>query len=302
MPITYLEDYELKKHTTFKIGGKAKRLFIPETTEELIEILHNACSPVILGGCSNVLISSDGINGEVILTTELKRFEILGRKISADCGVRVPVLSRAAQKNGLSGFEFMAGFPGTTGGVVLMNASAHGQSVCETFYRCRVFDMNKKEVLTLEKKDMLFEYRKSILSSKNYILLDAEFELKEQEPELIAKQMQKNINFRKEKQPGLTLPNAGSVFKNPPGDSAGRLLEEAGARGLKEGGAKIWEGHCNFIVNYENAQSRDVLCLMYKMYNMVKEKFNIKLEPEIRFIGKANEEESKLWNMMLKKL
>ena len=107
--------------------------------------------------------------------------------------------------------------------------------------------------------------------------------------------MQRNLEFRKQRQPSLSLPNCGSVFKNPPNDSAGRLLDLAGAKELTEGGAKVWEDHANFIINYDNADSKDVLNLMHKMYNMVKNKYTIELKPEIKFIGIKEAEEQKIW-------
>lgn len=301
MSLECLNDYDLKKHTTFKIGGKAKRTYFPETSDELITLLEKLRNPIVLGGCSNVLISSNGVDSDVILTNRLDNFEFNHNKVTAQCGVRIPILSKSAQKLGLSGFEFMACFPGTVGGVVCMNASAHGQFVSDTCISCRVFDLDEKKVLHLEKSDLKFSYRSSVLSEKNYILLDTVFELKKDVPEKILSLMKKNIEFRKEKQPGLSLPNAGSIFKNPDGDSAGRLLEEAGARGLNYGGARVWDGHCNFIVNENNAQSKDVSYLMNKMYNMVKEKSGIKLEPEIRYIGNPDREEEELWDTILKK-
>lgn len=302
MTVDCLVDCELKKYTTFKIGGCARRLFLPKTIDELVEVLKDSDSCIILGGCSNVLIASGGIESDVILTKELNNFKFQDTDVIADCGVMVPILSRAAQKNGLSGFEFMACFPGSVGGVVYMNASAHNQFVSDTFVECRVFDLDSKQILRLAKKDMCFAYRDSVLSRKNYILLDARFKLIQKQPEVISELMKKNIDARKEKQPGLSVPNAGSIFKNPPNDSAGRLLEAAGVKGMSVGGARVWDRHCNFIVNYQNADSYDVLALMNKMYKLVKEKFNVTLEPEVRFLGKASEEESKLWNMMLKKL
>lgn len=295
------ENYELKKHTTFKIGGCAKRAFFPENVEEFCELLKELEHPIVLGGCSNVLISSEGVDEDVILTSGMKEFKTDGCKIFADCGVRVPLLARNAQKEGLSGFEFMVGFPGTVGGVVYMNASAHNQFISDTCISAKVFDLAEKKVVNLSKKEMNFSYRHSVLCTKNYILLSAEFELNKNDPQTINELMERNIEFRKLRQPNLATPNAGSVFKNPQNDSAGRLLELAGVKGLKSGGAKVWLGHANFIVNNDNAISKDVSHLMNKMYNTVKEKYAIMLEPEVRYIGNADREEEELWDTMLKR-
>lgn len=294
------ENYELKKHTSFKIGGCARRVYFPETPEAFAELLGKLENPVVLGGCSNVLVSDDGIDADVILTTKMNEFSFEGNKVHAMCGVKVQKLSKEAQEHSLTGFEFMIGFPGTVGGAVCMNASAHSQAVSDTFLKCRVFDMEKKKILELSKEDMKFAYRHSVIQCANYVLLDAEFELRLGDAQEIGSVMQRNLDFRKEKQPNLVLPNAGSVFRNPANDSAGRLLEKAGVKGMKQGGASVWQGHANFVVNDGNATSKDISNLINKMYNMVKEKYTIELLPEIKFIGN-NEEEVELWNTMLKK-
>ena len=294
-----IENYDLKKHSTFKIGGCAKRAFFPETEEEMVQLLTDLKEPVVLGGCSNVLVSDNGIDGDVIITTKMKHFETENNRIKARCGVKVPMLAREAEQKGLSGFEFMIGFPGSVGGAVYMNASAHSQSISDTFKKCCVFDLDNKKLLELNKDEMQFSYRKSVLQTKNYVLLNAEFELIPQAKEEISAIMQRNLEFRKGKQPSLTMPNAGSIFRNPPNDSAGRLLEKAGVKGLKQGGAQVWLGHANFIVNLENAAASDVLKLMNKMYNEVKNKYTIELVPEVKFVGTKTKEEEELWNTLL---
>lgn len=299
MTCNYIENYELKNHTTFKIGGLAQRVFFPETIEQLCELLQTLHNPLILGNCSNVLVSSKGIEQDVILTSKLNKFEVSNNIITAQCGVKVPMLSKEAESHALSGFEFMIGFPGSVGGAVVMNASAHSQAVSDTFKTCRVFDIDAKKILELNKDEMKFGYRHSVLQEKNYTLLEVKFELRPLAKEEITAVMQRNLDFRKDRQPSLVLPNAGSIFKNPPNDSAGRLLEKAGVKGLREGGAQVWLGHANFIVNVENATSKDVSLLMNKMYNMVKDKYTIKLVPEVKFIGIKSKEEEDLWDTML---
>ena len=297
----FKENYELKKHTSFKIGGSAKRAFFPVNIDEFAQLLTELENPVVLGNCSNVLISSQGIDGDVILTSKMNSFEVVNNTITAQCGVKVPMLSREAENSCLSGLEFMIGFPGSVGGAVYMNASAHSQSVSDTFKLCTAFDTETKKIVELNKDDMQFGYRKSVLQEGRYILLEAKFELTPASKEEITSVMQRNLNFRKDRQPSLTTPNAGSIFRNPPNDSAGRLLEKAGVKGLKIGGAQVWLGHANFIVNVENATSTDVSQLMNKMYNEVKDKYTIKLEPEVKFVGIKSKEEDELWDTMLNK-
>ena len=164
----FVENYELKKHSTFKIGGNAKRAFFPTSTEEFVELLKELQNPIVLGGCSNVLISSQGIEQDVILTTKLNTYKIENNRIQTQCGVKVPMLAKEAENNGLSGIEFMIGFPGTVGGAVCMNASAHSQSISDTFLSCKIFDTEKKEVIELKKDEMNFGYRHSILQEKPY--------------------------------------------------------------------------------------------------------------------------------------
>jgi len=296
-----IENYELKSHTTFKIGGMAKKAFFPTSLEEFCMLLDRLENPVILGNCSNVLISSQGVEQDVIMTTKLNNFYVDKNIIVAQCGVKVPMLAREAESNGLSGFEFMIGFPGSIGGAVYMNASAHSQAVSDTFKSCRVYDLDNKRVLDLNKEELEFGYRSSILQHKKYILLEAVFELRPSSKEEITNIMQRNLEFRKGKQPNLAMPNVGSIFKNPPNDSAGRLLEKAGVKGLKIGGAQVWLGHANFIVNVENATSTDVSQLINKMYNEVKERYTIELLPEVKFIGVKTKEEEEIWNTLLNK-
>jgi UDP-N-acetylmuramate dehydrogenase len=231
----------------------------------------------------------------------MNNFSVENNRIYAECGVKVPMLAKTAEENSLSGMEFMIGFPGSIGGAVYMNASAHSQSISDTFVNCRIFDLEKKEIITLNKEEMKFGYRTSIMQSKQYVLLDANFELRIENKDEISSIMKRNLDFRKDRQPNLATPNAGSIFKNPANDSAGRLLEKAGVKGLKCGGASVWLGHANFIINDNNATSKDVSNLMNKMYNMVKTKYTIELIPEVRFIGKKSKEEVELWNTMLKK-
>lgn len=296
----FFENYELKKHTTFKIGGKARKVWFPESIDEFCELLKTVKNPIVLGNCSNVLISSQGVDSDVIITTSMKNFSVEKNIITAECGVKAPMLARAAQEAGLSGFEFMI-FPGSVGGVVYMNASAHNQFVSDTCVEAEVFDIETGKILNLNKKELNFSYRHSILQEKKYILLRAKFEMKIGEKEAVTALMERNTAFRKDKQPNLAQPNAGSVFKNPENDSAGRLLEKAGAKGLAEGSACVWHGHANFIVNNGGASSRDVSNLMNKMYNIVKEKYRIELTPEIEYIGTPEKDEKVIWDTMLKR-
>ena len=295
----HFTNFELKNYTSFKIGGKAQNVYFPENTAEFIELLEKLENPLVLGGMSNVLISSLGIEQDVILTKKLNHYEVNNDEIYAQAGVMGPILSRIATEKSLSGMEFMCGFPGTIGGIVAMNAGAHKQCISDIFLEANVFDKNSKKIYTFTKEDMSFDYRKSIILDKNFIILDAKFKLISKEQSQIISRVNENQNFRKEKQPNLSTPNCGSVFRNPTNESAGRLLEEVGAKDFIVGGAKVYEKHANFIINFDNATSTDVSKLIKKMYNEVNNKFSIKLKPEVRFIGNMNEEEKEIWNELL---
>lgn len=298
MDVEVKENYSVKNLTSFKIGGEVEKLFFPKTQQEFIFLLKTLKNPLIFGSWSDVLISSKGIKGNVISTAKLEKFEIKGTKVYADCGVKGPKLAQEVAEKSLTGFEFMIGFPGSVGGNIYMNASAHSQSISDFLVSVCVFDTNKKEVLVIEKKDLQFGYRDSLLQKKPYVLLSAEFDLKKADKTQIEALIKRNLDFRKTHQPSLAIPNAGSIFKNPENDSAGRLLDKAGVKEFQVGDAKIWENHANFIVNTENATSSDVLELMLKMYTAVKEKYTIKLEPEVKYFGEKSAREKEICNII----
>lgn len=300
MEIEVRENYPVKNLTAFKIGGKVDKLYFPATQQEFIYLLNTLDSPLIFGSWSNVLVSSNGIKTAAISTAKLNSIVIKGKRVFADCGVKGPKLSQMAMESELSGFEFMIGFPGSIGGNIYMNASAHAQSISDTIVSACVYDLKNKEVINLDKNDLKFGYRTSILQNKPYVLLSAEFDLKKSSKAQVEGLMNRNLEFRKTHQPSLAIPNCGSTFKNPENDSAGRLLDKAGAKEFTVGGAKVWENHANFIVNASNATSTDVLELMFKMYEEVKTKYTIDLSPEIRYVGEKSQREEELCNIMYK--
>jgi UDP-N-acetylmuramate dehydrogenase len=280
------ENFEIKNLTTYKIGGKVKKVYFPETVAEFSELLRTLDDYIVLGNCSNVLISSNGCNKEIIMTTELKNFEIRGLKVFASCGVKGPLIAQKTAEAELSGFEFMIGFPGTIGGEIYMNASAHGQCISDCLTQCCLFDRESKEIVYKTKDEMGFDYRKSVLQEGRYILLHAEFDLQKGTKEDIDDLISRNLEFRKSIQPSLATPNAGSVFKNPPNDSAGRLLDKAGVKTFDLPRAKVWDNHANFLT------------LMLMMYNAVKNQYTIGLKPEIIFLGDKTKKEEELWNIL----
>ena len=291
--LDYKENFEIKNLTSFKVGGAIARTYFPESIEEFVKTIEKEPDAFVAGNLSNVLASSDGYDGALILTKKMDKIDFKGSKVIAGAGVRGTKLSKLALENGLSGLEFMIAFPGSVGGEVFMNAGAHGQMIADVLKSAKVY-CPQKGVITLSNSDMEFSYRTSICQRKPYSVLEAEFELTETSQDKIQEKMNENLSFRQNKQPSLTLPNCGSTFRNPEGDSAGRLLDEAGVKGLKIGGAYVWENHANFIINDGSATSLDILELMYEMYSRVKEKFNVELKPEVRYLGGKNEKEVEL--------
>lgn len=300
MEIEVKENYEIKNLTTFKVGGNVKQIYFPANQQEFVYLLKTIKNPLILGGGSNVIFSSQGYDGVVISTIKMSQIFVRGRKILVECGVKGPFASQAAYNSSLSGFEFMIGFPGTLGGNIFMNAGAHGQNISDTFTKACLYDLKTKEVVYFEKEQMKFGYRTSILQNGRYILLGAEFDLKKNSQEVIKELMDRNLEFRKNIQPSLATPNAGSVFKNPENDSAGRLLDKAGVKSFEINGVKVWEKHANFIVNTGDGTSEDILELIYRMYKQVKDTYTIELEPEVRFIGKRTKREEEICKQIYK--
>lgn len=286
-------NYDIKKSTSFKIGGKIARMYFPVSVEEFVAIKQEESEAFVVGNLSNILVSSDGYDGALICTKKMDNISFDGSIVTAGAGVRGTKLSKLALEKGLSGLEFMVAFPGSVGGEVFMNAGAHGQVIADVLISAQVY-CPEKGVITLTNKDFEFSYRTSICQSKPYSVLEAKFQLISESLDAIQEKMNENLTFRQNKQPSLILPNCGSTFRNPQGDSAGRLLEAAGAKGLVSGGAHVWENHANFIINDGDASSLDILRLMDEMYSRVKEKFNIELKPEVRYLGGNNEEEVRI--------
>lgn len=293
MLVDVQNNYPLKNLTSFKIGGNAEHMYFPQTVNEMVYLLKTLDKPLVMGNWSNALVSSQGIEGNVISTQFLNKIEkVSPTRLLIEAGVKGPMASQFAAENGLSGFEFMSGFPGSIGGNLYMHASASGQAISDRLLHVNLFDYVKKCEVQIPKEELEFVYRSSLLQKLPVIALSAEFELESKNPEEIKKQIKENLEFRRSHQPTLALPNVGSIFKNPEGHSAGALLDDVGAKSFSVCGAKVWENHANFIVNpNKNATSSDVLELMFKMYNAVKEKHGIKLHPEVKYFGKQTERE-----------
>jgi len=287
----------LSKHTTYGIGGPAEIMVFPENKTDLIQIIRTARKmnqPVsILGSGSNILISDNGIKGVVIsLKNTLKLIEIENQKLYAECGSMLGRIVKQAVKHNLIGLENLNGVPGTLGGALVMNAGAWGGEISENLVQVELIDEDGK-LRYLQKNEINFSYRQSSFNKKD-ILLSAEFLLKKADKEIINKNFVEAQTGRKSTQP-LNKRSAGSLFKNPKGHSAGKLIDEAGLKGFSIGQAKISDKHANFFINEGNASSKDMLQLIKKAHQTVKEKFNINLELEVKLMGFNKSEVEGLW-------
>ena len=278
----------LAAHTTLKIGGPADLFVLAENQDDLRLLITEAAKrkiPLfILGNGSNLLISDRGIRGLVVkLTGEFKNIVLNGCEITAGAGAMLPVLAVRTAKAGLSGLELLAGIPGTVGGALVMNAGALGQCIGDAVQSVTVFDRTG-QVKVLSREEMAFAYRRSILQERDYLIAAVKLSLSPGEREELQKNLQAAVAKRKRSQP-LSMPNAGSIFRNPKEFAAGRLIEELGFKGFKQGQAAVSELHANFIVNEGGATAQDVLQLIKLIQARVQEKYHILLEPEIKVIG-----------------
>lgn len=304
--IEHLNDYNLLPYNTLRIESVAQDVYIPANTDEFALLLANLDNPLIIGRGSNLLLSSSGIKRPVILTKNLNKVSVNSPYIEAQAGVQAPKLAQMALELKLTGFEFLSCLPATIGGAVCMNAGAIGQSISDTFLCAEIYDSNEDKIKEFSAEDMKFSYRNSICKNQDrFYLLSAKFKLKEASTfDEIQKLMDENINKRKSSQPDLKEPNIGCVFKNPTVNgekhSAGKLLDECGLKSSPVGGAMVYHNHANFIINFNNATSFDYLSLMKKMQDCVFDKFNIRLEPEIIYIG-DDKKELELWKEISQK-
>lgn len=284
----YHKNASMKEHTTFKIGGKADVLVLPETKEELLFVLKSAKQnevPVfVLGKGSNLLVSDEGIEGAVVSLSKLDKVEINGEKIKCGAGQKLSALCVEALNAGLTGLEFAYGIPGSVGGALFMNAGAYGGEMSQVVTGAYCLDEDGNEVY-LDASQMNFSYRNSVFKQKELIIVEAELKLNFGKTESIKEKMQELLSRRKEKQP-LEYPSAGSTFKRPEGNFAGTLIEKNGLKGCTVGGAMVSKKHAGFIINYDNACAKDVLELIDSVKNTVYSGDKIMLEPEVIFVGR----------------
>ena len=279
----------LKKCTTYRVGGNAKYIAYPKDINSLVKLIkylkNKSIKYKILGNGSNLLFSEKEYDGVLIKLSELDELEFIGKtKLKVGAGYNLIKLSILTAKKGLTGLEFASGIPGTVGGSVFMNAGAYKSDMGYVVERVKVLTPDLK-IIYLENKEMDFHYRTSFLKKHpEYICLEVIIKLQKGKKEAIEEVIKDRRQRRLTSQP-LEYPSAGSVFRNPTDDFAGRLIEESGLKGEKHGGAMISSKHANFIVNYKNAKAEDIKYLIELAHDKVKENYDIDLKIEQEFVN-----------------
>ncbi|AKL96708.1 UDP-N-acetylenolpyruvoylglucosamine reductase MurB [Clostridium aceticum] len=283
-----LLDEPMKKHTSFKIGGPADILLMPQKVEEIQQAIAlckaEGAEYFVMGNGSNLLVRDKGMRKVVIKIAEKFNDVTISEKgVVAQAGILLSTLSKRVLQKSLKGFEFASGIPGTLGGAITMNAGAYGGEMKDVVERCKVLDQ-EGEVLDLSFEELELGYRSSIIQKKNYIVLEVTMKFEEGKYEDIKAITDDLTQKRTTKQP-LHLPSAGSTFKRPPGYFAGKLIQDAGLKGARVGDAQVSDLHSGFIVNIGQATAADVLNLMALIQKKVFEQFAVELQPEVRIVG-----------------
>ena len=285
----YEKDVLLKNYTTYRVGGKAKYIVYPKNVDSLVRLIKylktNRIKFKVLGNGSNLLFSDKEYDGVLIKLSEFNDIKFLAKnKVKVGAGYNLIKLSLVTAKKSLTGLEFASGIPGTVGGSVFMNAGAYKSDMGYVVESVKVLtpDLN---IINLENKEMNFHYRTSFLKTHpNYICLEVIIKLNKGKKDAIEEVIKERRKRRLESQP-LEYPSAGSVFRNPENDFAGRLIEESGLKGKRQGGAMISSKHANFVINYKNAKAEDIKSLIELAHDKVLENYNIDLKIEQEFVN-----------------
>ena len=277
----------MSRHTTFRTGGPADLLVQPKAEQiaPILEICRNEEIPwTIIGNGSNLLVGDGGIRGVVLeIGKQMSDIAIEGTVITAGAGAMLSSIASRAAAAELTGMEFASGIPGSLGGAVVMNAGAYGGEMKDILQKVTVLTP-EGTVQTLSVEELELSYRHSIIPEKGYLVISAVLKLQSGNADEIQSIMDDLKEKRVSKQP-LEYPSAGSTFKRPEGYFAGKLIQDAGLRGFRVGGAQVSEKHCGFIINRDQATSTDICQLMQQVSEIVYEKFGVRLEPEVKKIG-----------------
>lgn len=285
-----IENAPMSKYTSFKCGGNASLLIIPDSIGGIKMIIdfcrEKGIEPLIIGNGSNLLVTDGGINGVVIkIGLKVSKIELLDETtVYCEAGASMKSLCMFALENSLSGLEFAYGIPGTVGGGVYMNAGAYGGEMKDVLFSVNHIDKNGN-FGSFEKDELNLSYRHSAYTDNGYTILSSILKLKKADKAEIKEAMDDKLRRRKEKQP-LEYGSAGSTFKRPEGYFAGALIEQSGLKGYTVGGAQVSEKHAGFVINKSGATATDVITLICDVQDKVYEKFGVKLETEVKIIGK----------------
>lgn len=278
----------MSRHTTFRVGGTAECMVLIEQEEELLKLVPylNQIEEnyFILGNGSNLLVGDKGYRGVIIKLGEgMNRITVEGERIYAQAGALLSKTAAVARDAELAGMEFAAGIPGSIGGGVVMNAGAYDGEMKQITESVKVMDKEGK-ILVLDNDTMEFGYRTSIIKNRPFIVLEVALRMRSGKKDDIQAKMDELMEKRRSRQP-LNYPSAGSTFKRPEGYFAGKLIMDAGMRGYRIGDAQVSDKHCGFIVNIGNASAADIREVIEEVQEKVKERFHVRLEPEIIFLG-----------------
>lgn len=275
-------------HTTFRVGGPADCLLQPENEEQLKSVqkyLQAVGIPwFVTGNGSNLLVSDQGYAGAVLqIGQKMSRITVEDCILRVQAGASMAQAARAALEYGLTGLEFASGIPGTVGGGVVMNAGAYGGEMSQVVEQVNVIDCHG-ERMELQNETMEFGYRSSVIRDNPFIVTEVIFRLEKVDRDQIRSTMEELAARRREKQP-LEYPSAGSTFKRPEGNFAGKLIMDAGLRGFQIGGARVSDKHCGFIINTGGATARDIRDVIVRVQEQVKDRFHVELETEVVLLG-----------------
>ena len=283
----------MKKHTSFKVGGNAD-LFISvcsfQELQQAIEYAKTKQIPfMIIGNGSNILVRDKGIRGlvikiDILLLNIIEKDDFI--EVSVGSGNKLMALAVSLKDKGISGLEELSGIPGTVGGAIYMNAGAYGKEMKDIVTSTKCID-TEGNIIELSNEQQQFEYRKSIFSKKNYIILETKLKLQKGDRQQIEEKMKDFFKQRKEKQP-LEFPSAGSTFKRQEGVITAKLIDESGLKGYKIGDAMVSEKHAGFIINTGNATAKDIIELINYVKEKIYKNYGIKIEEEIKIIGETD--------------
>ncbi|MEE0773121.1 MAG: UDP-N-acetylmuramate dehydrogenase [Anaerovoracaceae bacterium] len=284
-----LSDVPMVRHTSFRAGGRADIMVVPRSVEELREILgvlaQGEYPYMILGNGSNVLVRDGGYRGTIVkIGDAFNKIKAEGERLICGAGALLSTAARAAAEESLAGMEFASGIPGSIGGAVFMNAGAYGGEMKNIIERVRLISEDGSEDRFVTAEELMMGYRHTALHESGEIVVEAVLKLEKGDMDSIKSRMSELTAQRNSKQP-VSFPSAGSFFKRPEGYFAGKLIQDAGLKGLSVGGAQVSQLHSGFIINRENATATDILQLMEIVQQTVMDKFGVMLEPEVRIIG-----------------